>query len=315
MTGTGLGWLQGTVRDRPAREVLRLLCGRLDAEAELRPMGTRWYEKSAKVGPYTLVAWEPRTRPDADEVYFDIAQRALDVLGARASLDLAAALLEFDAHFTRTDVYYDDRLRRAEPATVREAFERGDKRTHVKKISETRKFRDRGGQSGVVQDGATVYVGSPKSAVMLRVYDKEAESGQAGAGVRWEVQARGKQARELARGAVAAGEALARHALGVVCGLIDFRDRSGGDRGDRAPRLGWWEAVIEDAERVNLNPATKDDSLARRRAWIWSQVAPTLALIRIADGAERFERLLLAGERRLTDADRRLLGRSESGAS
>jgi len=46
---------------------------------------------------------------------------------------------------------------------------------------------------------ATLYVGSPKSAVMLRVYDKEAESGQAGAGVRWEVQARGKQARELAR--------------------------------------------------------------------------------------------------------------------
>jgi phage replication initiation protein len=308
MTGVGLGWLQGTIKRVEPQQVLALLAHAIGSEAEDRPGGTRWYSESTTIGLHALAAWAPRNRPDAVETYFEVRQSALDELGGAAALKLAADLQDAGARMSRADGYYDDRSRHAEPAAVAEAFRHGDALTHIRRIREIREFVASGTAAGVILDGATLYIGSPKSDAMVRIYDKAAESGRSDAGIRWELQVRGEQAVRFVAGAVAAGEDLGAYVLGCIRGLVDFRDRTGQERGDRAPLLDWWSAIVADAARVGLNGPAKVDSLARRGAWLARQAAPSLALLYFALGADWLNALLLSGEERLTEAEWRLLG-------
>jgi Replication initiation factor len=307
MTGVGLGWLQGTTKRADAEFMLALLVEEIGCEAEVRPGGTRWYAESATVGANTLVAWAPRSRPNGTETYFEVRQSALDELGGIASLALAAKLLEAGARFSRADGYYDDRLRHAEPSEVADAWRRGDKLSHIRRMREYRTYTT-SPDGDVIPDGSTVYIGSAKSEGMLRVYDKAAESGRVGAGIRWELQLRGEHAARFVAGAVAAGDDLGDYILGCTRGLVDFRDRSGQERGDRAPLLDWWAGIVADAGRVGLSGPTKVDSLAKRGAWLSRQAAPSLALLTFAYGGDWLRALLRSGEERLSEADWRLLG-------
>ena len=284
-----------------------MLSQTIGSEVEDRPGGTRWYSESATIGLHALAAWVPRNRPDAVETYFEVRQSALDELGGAASLSLAAQLQDLGARFSRVDGYYDDRVRRAEPSAVAEAFRRGDTLTHVRRMKVFDTFTT-APDGDVIPDGSTVYIGSAKSEAMLRVYDKAAESGRPDAGVRWELQLRHEQAARFVAGAVATGDHLGAHVLACVRGLVDFRDRFGRERGDRAPLLDWWAAIVGDAERVGLNGPAKVDSLAKRGAWLDRQAAPSLALLHFALGPDWLYALLRGGEERLTEADWRLLG-------
>ncbi len=307
MTGVGLGWLQGTVKRVEPAEVVALLGAALGSEPEARAGGTRWYAESVTLGLHAMAAWAPRSRPELGETYFEVRQTALDELGGVRALQLAALLQRLGAQFSRADGYYDDRARHAEPETVAEAFRRGDTLTHLRRMRTIREDVVSGQGAGVVQDGATTYLGSPKSGAMVRVYDKAAESGRPGAGVRWELQVRGDQAKRFVTGAIGAGDELGRYVLGCICGLIDFRDRSGQERADRAPRLDWWAAIVADAQRVRLNGPARVDSLEKRAAWLRNQVGPTLALLWHAYGGHWLNSVLQDGEARLTEADLRLL--------
>jgi Replication initiation factor len=308
MTGVGLGWLQGTVRRKAPERVVELLRGAVGAEPEGRGGGTHWYAESVRVGPHALVAWEPRRRPEAAETYFEVHQTGLDELGGARSLRLAADLHEAGARYTRVDGYYDDHARHAEPPTVAEAFRRGLAVSHIRRVRELREYVLAKGKEDAWPDGATTYLGSPTSEAMVRIYDKAAESGRVDAGVRWEVQMRRRRAEVFAAGAVTAGEGLGAYVLGCIRGLVDFRVRAGGVHGDRAPLVDWWAAIVADAARVPLNGPAKVDTLEKRAVWLEKQAAPSLALLWIAYGSDWLNELLLSGEERLTEEQRRLLG-------
>ena len=290
-----------------------LLASAIGEVPEPRPGGTRWYEESATVGPHILVAWSPRTHPDKSETYVEVRQSALDLVGGAAALDLAEALMATGVKFTRVDAYLDDRAQRATPGVVAEAFRRGQVLTHVRTMRSIEQYAAAAG-TGATLDGATTYLGSAASPVMVRVYDKAAESGRPDAGVRWELQARGERAGRLMRGALEAREHLGRYVLGCVRGLVDFRDRTGSERGDRASLLSWWVELIADAERVTLAGPARIDTLETRAVWIRRQVAPSLALATQAYGMAWLREVLRDGDDRLTEADRGRLLRPRSRA-
>ena len=240
MTGVGLGWLQGTVKRAKPESIVALVAGVIGSEPEARAGGTRWYLESVTIGPNVLMAWSPRNRPDVAETYFEVRQSALDELGGAASLKLAADLQDAGARMSRADGYYDDRLRHADPGMVAEAFRRGDSLTHIRVIRQYSKSTTGQKGEGAVLDGATVYLGSATSEGMLRVYDKAAESGRPDAGVRWELELRHERAARFVAGALAAADGgIGAYVLACIRGLIDFCDRTGQERGDRAPLLGW----------------------------------------------------------------------------
>jgi hypothetical protein len=309
MTGAGLGWLQGTLPRVDPGWVIALLSDSVDEAPVARSGGNRWYSESTTVGPHVLAAWAPRTRPEAVETYFEVRQSALDGLGGAASLALAAELVEAGARMTRADAYYDDLARHAEPATVADAFRRGDMLTHIRRVRELRQYVRSAEAGDAIPDGATTYLGSSQSEAMVQVYDKAAESGRADAGVRWEIQARADRAGRFVHGAVEANDGLARYVLAAIRGLIDFRERAGDARGDRAGLLDWWAAIIGDADRVGLNGPARVDTLEQRAVWVERQVAPTLAMLVRAYGVGWLRSVLESGDLRLTERQRRLAAR------
>jgi DNA relaxase NicK len=298
MTGAGLGWLQGTVRNTAPEPVIALLGAAFGADPEIRSGGTHWYAESMSIGLHALVAWAPRARPEAAETYFEVHQTGLDELGGARSLRLAGDLHEAGARFTRVDGYFDDRARHVEPPGVAEAFRQRLAVSHIRRVRELRAYVLADGMEGVRPDGATTYLGSSKSEAMVRIYDKAAESGRASAGVRWEVQMRGRRAGLFAAGAVAGRDGLGAYVVGCIRGLVDFRARAGAVRGDRAPLIDWWAAIVADAERVKLNAPAKVDYLEKRANWLVRQAAPSLALVWMAYG--------VADHRNLPRADHRI---------
>ncbi len=315
MTTVGLGWLQATIRSMSSPDVAALVGGAFGSMPEDRDGGNRWYRSSAEVGHWAFLAWSPRTRPGAKETYLEIRQSGFDVLGGKAGIELARQVVGLEAHVTRVDGYYDDRLRRAEPGTVADAFRKRLTLTHLTRVREVQTFVRRG-PGALEAAGASTYLGSVKSLALIRVYDKAAESGVAGAGVRWEVQLRDERAGSFLQGAVAAGERLGNHVLGTIRGLVDFTQRKDGSRGDRAELLDWWASIIGDAERAMLRLPSKEDGLEQIAMWLYKQVAPSLALVELGYGVEFVRELLNSGARRLTVGQLRLLaGLAPDGAS
>lgn len=115
--------------------------------------------------------------------------------------------------------------------------------------------------------GATLYAGSRKSEVMLRVYDKGAESGEEDykGAIRYELELKGKRAARSARRIFEAGEdALPAYCLGTVekfChdNLIYFPSLEGA------------------RDQLDLTVRANETDVERRLKWLKKQVAPTVA--------------------------------------
>jgi hypothetical protein len=198
---------------------------------------------------------------------------------------------------SRVDGWLNDRRRLAEPEDVLEAFRAGCAVSHTTRS----RFIDDS------RTGTTCAIGSRSSELYLRVYDKDRQAGTSGAGVRWELEAKAARAQQLAERWTACSDPAAT-LLGILRGFVDFRDRSAGDHGDRAPLLPWWAELIDGAPRAVLATPRRRDSLAKRAAWLEAQAAKSLAMVHVAYGPDFIRDLLEIGERRLTAAEWRLVG-------
>lgn len=160
---------------------------------------------------------------------------------------------------TRLDVAVDW-FGKADVLDVHRAFRRGKLRTSAQSAQLVEGHRRTG--SKLVSNGATVYVGSPRSDRYLRVYDKAAEQGETGRSwTRIELELGGRRAAALA-GLLAADpdrwEDVARAAVRQFC---------------EAPSVGWFTAAL-------TGPVVKLPELGRRdsdrKRWLLHQVLPAL---------------------------------------
>lgn len=301
----GCGGLDGTVRKGPRAAVVQLL-GEIVGEIAPRPGGWPWYGSSASVGTRgSVVAWDPKpcTPGREDEVFFHIVQSDCDALGLDQVAALYGKLLRLGARVSRCDVFFDDRSRRIGPAEVCAAFKAGDKVSHIRRGLLYQEVGE--------GTGATFYIGAPSSKERVRVYDKDAEQkAPAGTyGIRWEVQGRAEVARGLAH-LVLSAQAASRGRVFAefLTGLIDFRERSGQEHGERAERLAWWASLVGDVERARSRAVEVVDSLVRRARWVVQQCAPSLALIAAATGGDWsssgwLHAMVVEGRKRLSLAD------------
>ena len=108
--------------------------------------------------------------------------------------------------------------------------------------------------------GETIYIGSPQSQTLLRIYDKRLES-QAKQreewqdyGIRWELELKKDRAQ-------ACGQVLSyleetdwlEYMVGLLRGYVDFRDTSRDEEDEfryRAPLLDWWLQLTEGSRKV-----------------------------------------------------------------
>lgn len=137
--------------------------------------------------------------------------------------------------------------------------------------------------------GETLYLGSPHSQTLLRIYDKRAELQAKGRsdwesyGIRWELQLKQERAQVC-------GQVLAyleetdwmEFVIGVLRSYVDFRHtirEEADEERYRAPLLGWWQELTDGFRKGRLVIEKDEQSLPKVKRWVKHSVAPMLAVI------------------------------------
>lgn len=201
----------------------------------------------------------------------------------------------FGASFTRLDVAWDDRSGWLSWRDI-EMFWRAElftSRSRKTKIEESHDKVDKARHGG-----KCLYFGSPKSLVLVRIYDKAKEQGVPGHWMRVELQARSQRADVLASLIENKGIGIA---AAVLHNYLDFKDAPS-PRLERSQTVEWWSAFLGGASKARLAIARVVKTLDAVRNWLTRQVAPSLALVTMAEGGsiDWLTSVICAGAGRLT---------------
>ena len=224
-------------------------------------------------------------------------------------------IVKQDGHLTRLDCALDDRNSCVPLSTIRQAIEVGQcvtRADRMQRISSRSIHTD-------TPSGETLYLGSPQSQTMLRIYDKRLES-QAKQredwqdyGIRWELELK----KDRAQGC---GQVLSyleetdwlEFIVGVLRGYVDFRDTTRDEEEEfryRAPLLDWWLLLTDGFKKGRLVVEKEAQTLPKVKRWVSQSVAPMLAVIYAEHpgGQGWLERQIIAGKRRWKHKHRGLL--------
>ena len=223
-------------------------------------------------------------------------------------------VLSRDGHFTRLDCALDDRASRVLLSTIREAVDAGQCVTRADRMQRIASASIHKG----TPSGETIYIGSPHSQTLLRIYDKrlelqakEQEDWQ-DYGIRWELELKKDRAQVC-------GQVLSyleetdwlEFIVGVLRSHVDFRDTGREEEDEhrcRAPLLDWWLLLTEGFKKARLVVEKETQTLAKVKRWVSRSVAPSLAMcVEHPGGRAWLEHVLVVGKSRLNAKHRRLL--------
>lgn len=290
----GVDWLAFSIWGRSVEQVEEEIRSYTVGEFVELDRGGLGYRRQ-RVGPgEARILYEGRT-PEIHVILTGEFCRSVEVSEMRRLLRYVRS----SGRASRVDVAGDDYTRGVVPADVREAVKRGALVTHA---------RERGFVESLTGNGgATLHVGRRGSRQFLRVYDKGAESHGEKDCIRWELEFRDEMA-------VTVVDELAELPWGDVwaCRLltyVDFRARWDDMNVSRCPRLPWFQALIDAAERWRAYSPEPVGSIDAVAEWIERQVWPSLALLVAADGGEmqRLYEGLKRGRERWSSNHRALL--------
>jgi hypothetical protein len=129
--------------------------------------------------------------------------------------------------------------------------------------------------------GGTLSIGRRESRRYVRIYDKAAEQKLDGqTWVRIEVELKAEYAHRAVTAVIGDGVDL----MSLIVGAVDFREVTADTNVSRRPRLSWWAALVEDAERLTMTVTDKvAQTLDRTKEWLRKQVFPALAFVTLAE--------------------------------
>ena len=223
-------------------------------------------------------------------------------------------VLRQDGHLTRLDCALDDRKSCVPLLTIRQAIEAGHCVTRADRIQHI--------SSGSIHKGTpsgeTIYIGSPQSQTLLRIYDKRLES-QAKQrenwqdyGIRWELELKKDRAQVCGQVLSNLEEAdWLEFMVGVLRSYIDFRATTPDEEEFRyrAPLLDWWLLLTDGFRNGRLVVEKEAQTLPKVKRWVSQSVAPMLAVIcaERPEGRAWLEKEIIAGVRRWKGRHHRLL--------
>lgn len=209
-------------------------------------------------------------------------------------------------HLTRIDCALDDHAGRVPLPTIKQAIVDGQCVTRADRMQTIASSSIHTG----TPSGETLYVGSPHSQTLLRIYDKRAELQTKGRedwasyGIRWELQL--KQDRAQVCGQVLSHleeSDWVEFVIGVLRSYVDFRDTTREEPDDdryRSPLLGWWKDLTESFQKGRLVVEKDAQSIPKVKRWVKQSVAPMLAVIcaHHSDGQAWLEKEIVSAVRR-----------------
>ena len=231
--------------------------------------GFKSYRRSL-IGPAnSRLYFDPRNGSDFN---LSLPGRACQRAGTERLRMFFSSFVEAGAKARRVDLALDDYEKRITPARFLEEIRGPNKVTHSRKA-----LTITGVELGMPETGETVYLGAPKSARRLRVYDKWFESGGLIDAIRWELQER-KRAAEKAAYDLAHGNwnEVIRSRL---VGYVDFRERESAPRVQDRDRWGLYQELMEGADKAEAYFPVEEKSIEEIEEWFVKQYGPTLAML------------------------------------
>lgn len=223
-------------------------------------------------------------------------------------------ILSGEGHLTRLDCALDDRNSSVPLSTIRQAIEAGQCVTRADRMQRI--------SSGSIHKGTasgeTIYIGSPHSQTLLRIYDKrlelkakEQEDWQE-YGIRWELELKKDRAQVCGQvlSFLEQGDWL-EFIVGVLRSYVDFRDTIRDEEDEYrclAPLLDWWLMLTEGFKKARLVVEKDAQTLPKVKQWVLQSLAPTLAIcVEHPDGQAWLDHVIVVGKSRWKDKHRRLL--------
>ena len=266
-----------------------------------RPMGWHgFYDKSAKVLDGGIVAWCSESEwAERQGIVVDLPGRACASLGDRLVPFLSWCCAV--GKVRRLDVAIDDRAGLVTYERLQDTLSSGGL---VSKAKTCRWIIEQDTRTAA-RLGWTLYIGTRKSAAMVRIYDKAAERlckgvQVAGSWVRVELEAHKDYADSLARAILAGGPAVG---LAQIAEKIRCCEPSATDSNRwRWSLATWWRAFLDGIEPGGSLTCgeTQETTIEKTQAWLFKQVAPALAVVDRAHGDDTSWMLALfaSGDRR-----------------
>lgn len=145
--------------------------------------------------------------------------------------------------------------------------------------------------------GSTLYIGSRKSDLFIRIYDKRVESGciEMDHWVRVEISVKGKRARSMA-------PQLKDHSLQeLLNGHISFREPREGIKKVEWPHAAWWSGFIETTkdDRITLPKPKRNYETIKNH--IFTQAVKNIAALEAVEGEEILDEIIRTGRQKLYD--------------
>ena len=316
-----IDWLAFTLPSGSARDTMQMLGGDwTKSETGFRGYPASWITAGAGRGVGKLGTRAPRAPL---EVHVDLSAGIVAPWLSGKVRTVLQWIVKQDGHLTRLDCALDDRASRVPLSTISQAIEAGQcvtRADRMQRISSSSIHK-------ATPSGETLYIGSPQSQTLLRVYDKRLES-QAKQredwqdyGIRWELELKKDRAKVC-------GQVLSyleeidwlEFMVGVLRGYVDFRATTRDEEDEfryRAPLLDWWLLLTDGFKKGRLVVEKEPQTLPKVKRWVSQSVAPMLAVICAADpgGQAWLDHVIVAGKRRWKGTHRGLLKNEQSSGS
>jgi phage replication initiation protein len=235
-----------------------------------------YYAGSVGMGVHVEVTGKGCRQLEAEQV-IDAGSLAMGLPGGWTAF--LGELSEHGARFTRVDLAVDDREGLLSLEVIEQSIAAGD---IVSRFREGRVINDYDFRTGR-QSGKTAYLGSPKSLMFVRIYDKAAQTGENFHWVRVELQARKERACQLVEQVIKHGLAAA---LSVLRNYVDFKvpgtTETLAKNNGRRPSAAWWLAFLDAAERLRLSTAPAVRTLQQIAETVLRQWGPGLAALMVS---------------------------------
>lgn len=314
-----LDWVEGTLKVENFRLIFELF-NIPETEWEIREKGMFRYKRQMRHGKI-IVLWDGINAEDMG-VHFILSGEACRQFEARYPYGwyrfLNDAIVKYNGQFSRIDAAIDDFKGYYTVRAMVGRVKRGEVTSKFKlgKNEETIRIMD--GETL----GQTIYFGSKKSDLQVRIYDKlqerlakgiEVEEGLE-TWVRTELQMRNNRAQAFAirviksypNGNVELANNVGHIIAGILRNVITVRSKLKSDTNkSRWPVCRWWTEYLGDVERISLADKAPDRTLEQTKRWAEQQMPRTLAKLYMAMGGdgEYIRAMIAKGLDKLTKAD------------
>lgn len=160
--------------------------------------------------------------------------------------------------------------------------------------------------------GMTLYFGSEKSELQIRMYEKNFEQDMQEDIEIWnrtELQLRNDRALQFAQAFVSDDKTVGEYASMVLKNYLNFLDRSESDSNKARWNVSqFWLDFLGDVEKLKLTTKKPDRSIEKTETWLYRQVSKAMALIATVK-PEEITKLILDGQQKFELEDELLIGR------